>query len=570
MKRILLYAFLVLGIFTLFGGSTEIVSADSYSFSVPTARTELYINTDGTATIRYTYVFENDASTQAIDYVDVGLPTSQFSLANVSASVNGKTVSSITYANPEYIFEGQGVTLELGSLSIQPGATGTVELTIFNIGGLLYQADEPEEYVSFLFMPNYFGSEFVNGKTNYEMILFLPPGLDSTEPIYFPAEKWPGNAEPDSIGYTDNGRVYYRWVSSDANLHSKYYFGGAFPASFVPESTIQQPPSASERFFAGLENFFESFGMLCCVGIFFGFPVILGIFQAKQTKKRKLKYLPPKVKIEGHGIKRGLTAVQAAILLEKPMDQIITMILFSVVRKGAAEVIEKDPLKVQVLPTAEESLYPYEKNFLEAMQETSKTKQRSLLQDMALKLIKSVNEKMKGFSYKETVAYYEDIVSRAWTQVESSGTPDVAMENYDKYMGWTMLDDEFETRTRNVFVGPRPIIMPMWWSRYDPVYRSSPSVGKTPSSGGLKIGGQQSLPSLPGADFAAGVVMGAQNFASNTIGDLTSFTEKITNKTNPLPKPTYSGGRSSGGGGSSCACACACAGCACACAGGGR
>lgn len=568
MKRILLYALLVLAVFFTFGEATEVVSADSYSFSVPSARTELYINTDGTATIRYTYVFENDANTQAIDFVDVGLPTAQFSLNNVNAAVNGSPVSNISYADPQYIFEGQGVTLELGALSIQPGASGTVELTIFNIGGLLYRADEPEDYASFLFMPNYFGSEFVNGKTEYEIILFLPPGLQSDQPIYFPAERWPGTDEPNDMGFTENGRVYYRWFSAEADLKSKYYFGGAFPVSFVPATTIQQPPSATERFFANLENFFENYAWICCISLFFGFPVIAGIFQSRQQKKRKLKYLPPKIKIEGHGIKRGLTAVQAAILLEKPMDQIITMILFSVVRKGAAEVVEKDPLKVRVLESAPENLYPYEKQFLEAMQETKKSKQRSELQEMMLKLINSVHEKMKGFSYKETVAYYEDIVSRAWTQVENADTPDVAMENYDKYMGWTMLDEEFETRTRNVFVGPRPIIMPLWWHRYDPVYRGSANLGKAASGGGLKVGGRQSMPALPGADFAAGVVLGAQNFASNTIGDLTSFTEKITNKTNPIPKTTSSGGRSSGG--SSCACACACAGCACACAGGGR
>lgn len=569
MKRILLYSLLILSIFFSFGGPVSSVSADSYSFSVPTARTELYINADGTAIIRYTYVFENDASTQAIDYIDVGLPTWQYSLDNVEATMNGNKISNIEYADPDYIFESQGVTLALGSLSIQPGQTGTLVLTIFNIGGMLYTADEPENYASFLFMPNYFGSEYVNGKTNYEMIIFLPPGLEQEEPIYFPAERWPGTEEPDESGYTANGRVYYKWVSDDADLHSKYYFGGAIPASFIPASMIQEPPSKSERFWANFENFFESFGTICCVGIFFAGPIGLGILQGRQAKKRKLKYLPPKIKIEGHGIKRGLTAVQAAILLERPMDQIITMILFSVVRKGAAEVTQKDPLKIKVLEPAPANLYPYEKNFLQAMQETKKAAQRGELQDMMLKLVRSVREKMKGFSYKETVTYYEDIVTRAWTQVEDADTPEVAMEAYDKYMGWTMLDDDFEDRTRNVFVGPRPVIMPMWWHRYDPVSRPSVSTGKASSSGGMKIGGQQSMPSLPGADFAAGVVLGAQNFAENTIGDLTSFTEKITNKTNPAPKPSSSSsGRS--GGGRSCACACACAGCACACAGGGR
>jgi hypothetical protein len=42
----------------------------------------------------------------------------------------------------------------------------------------------------------------------------------------------------------------------------------------------------------------------------------------------------PKVSIEGHGIKRSLTAVEAAILLEQPMDKILTMILFGTIKKA--------------------------------------------------------------------------------------------------------------------------------------------------------------------------------------------------------------------------------------------
>ena len=44
------------------------------------------------------------------------------------------------------------------------------------------------------------------------------------------------------------------------------------------------------------------------------------------------------------GIKRGLTAVESAILLEQPMDKILTMILFAVIKKGAATVTKRDPL----------------------------------------------------------------------------------------------------------------------------------------------------------------------------------------------------------------------------------
>ena len=65
------------------------------------------------------------------------------------------------------------------------------------------------------------------------------------------------------------------------------------------------------------------------------------------NSRRKRQYLPPKISIEGHGIKRGLTAVEAAILLEEPLDKIMTMILFSVIKKNAAEVITRDPLEIK-------------------------------------------------------------------------------------------------------------------------------------------------------------------------------------------------------------------------------
>jgi hypothetical protein len=96
--------------------------------------------------------------------------------------------------------------------------------------------------------------------------------------------------------------------------------------------------------------------------------------------------------------------------------------------------------------------------------------------------------------------------------------------------------------------------------------RHHPPLATTPPQG-------MNLPSLPGGEFAASMVGGMQSFASNVVGDLTSFTGGVTDKDQPGAPNTSSGsGRvgGGGGGGRSCACACACAGCACACAGGGR
>jgi hypothetical protein len=177
---------------------------------------------------------------------------------------------------------------------------------------------------------------------------------------------------------------------------------------------------------------------------------------------------------------------------------------------------------------------------------------------------------MKGFSRRETVEYYRRIMEAAWEQVQKANTPEVQKEFFEQQLEWTMLDKDYDDRSRRVFQGP--IFLPGWWGNYDPIYRTGPIA--TP--GGGKVAAPTSSSgsgrtSLPGADFAASVVGGVQTFSQKVIGNVGDFTSRVTNVTNPVPKPT-TGGRSMGGGGhgGGCACACACAGCACACAGGGR
>jgi hypothetical protein len=163
-------------------------------------------------------------------------------------------------------------------------------------------------------------------------------------------------------------------------------------------------------------------------------------------------------------------------------------------------------------------------------------------------------------------------MEKAWEQVAAADTPEMKMKNFDDAMDWTMLDQRFDDRTRDTF-GPRPVILPMWWGRYDPnIGRSSGGGHSTPSMPGNTPPTGVNLPSIPGGEFTASMVGGIQSFSSNVVGNLTSFTSGVTDKTNPVPKTTStsSGSRGGGGGGRSCACACACAGCACACAGGGR
>jgi hypothetical protein len=263
--------------------------------------------------------------------------------------------------------------------------------------------------------------------------------------------------------------------------------------------------------------------------------------------------------------------------MEQPVDKVLTMILFSVVKKGAAIVKKKDPLEIDIVDPLPDNLYSYEEGFLIAMIDRGADR-KILLKEMMISLTKEVSKAIRGFSRKETIAYYKNIMKKAWQQIEAADTPDVQLEKFDEVFEWTMLDRKFEDRTLKVF-RTRPVYLPMWWERYDPTYSPTPPAPIGSSRGGTGAGKSVSLPHLPGSDFAASVVSDIQGFSAGVIGNLSSFTSSIASKTRPVPRRSYSSrssrrksssSSSSGGSSISCACACACAGCACACAGGGR
>jgi hypothetical protein len=557
-KKIRVFLIVLIVFFLLLPLSAQ---AQSYSFSVPRLVVDVYWNEDGSMGVAYTIEFQNEPGASPIDFVDIGMPTSNFSDSGIEADINGQPVDYVSRS--EYQGSGSGLAVALGNRAIQPGESGTVRLYVPNIFDVLFVEDQDSSYASGMFSPTWFSSDFVNGETDMTVTFHLPPGVQSEEPRWHASPfGWP---EAPETGEDDEGRPIYVWHNPSALASRQYEFGASFPASYVPSNAVRQPSFSDRTGFdpSALIPFFVCGGFI----LFFGFTIVSATYA---ERKRKLQYLPPRIAIEGHGIKRGLTAIEAAILLEQPMDKILTMILFAVIKKNAAEVMKKDPLELDAIKPAPEGLYEYEQQFLQAFAEKSMASRRKLLQQAMINLVESVAQKMKGFSRKETLEYYRGIVDRAWQQVEAAETPEVKSQKFDEVMEWTMLDTEYDRRTRNVFQ-TGPVYVPTWWGRYDPGFgrgAPSPATVSTPStSGGV------GLPHLPGSDFAASVVNGVQNFSAGVVGNLTEFTTGVTQKTNPIPVPTRSSSRGGGGsrsGGCACACACACAGCACACAGGGR
>lgn len=525
------------------------VLAQDYSFNVAENRLDVYLEQDGTAYFVYDLTFAPDPGSHPIDVVDVGLPNDSYRVSEVRASIAGVPLTDIS--DSPYV--DHGVAVELGAQAIQPGQTGTLHVEV-PVRDLFYQDSEDSEYASIEFAPTWFGSEFVHGPTRMEVNLHFPLGVTSEEPRYH-------DREFTTAGFVDD-RVVYTWIDEEARGDREYVFGASLPKAYLAEDVVQKAPT-----------FNLNLSALCTSPIWwvliFGVGwAVISLLGSRGRRRRKMDYMPPSLAVEGTGVKRGLTAVEAAVLLEAPLNRIVTMILFGLVKKGAITVESEKPLTVTVTdPLPEDTkLWYYERRFLTAVQSNG-TLDENELQEMVIDLIGDVNKKMTGFSRKETKAYYLDIAARAWKQVEAADTPEVLGERWGEGLEWTMLEDDWQGRTRRTFEH-RPVMMPYWWWGYRPWVASAgrgtaSAPAPAPSGGGTPV----TLPTLPGADFANTVVTGVENAANTVVSSVESFTGKVTQTTNPPPKTSSSSSRS---GGYSCACACACAGCACACAGGGR
>ena len=537
-------------------------AAQTYAFAVEAETVDVYWQPDGTATVAYQISFRNEPFADAIDFVDVGAPTDCYSLSGVTASVGGIPLSDITtspYVTP-------GVAVGLGSNAIRPGESGTVAVTLAGVCDMMYEAGDAG-MVSVNFSPTWFDSSFVQGTTDLTVTFHLPAGIQPEEPRWHGAPS--GFPSEPSTGFDAEGRIVYQWRNVEARADTQYVFGASFPVAYVDAAAVIRP-SFLQRLGIPEEVLFT----LLCFGGFAGFFALIVGAAVVSAERRKLAYLPPKIAIEGHGIKRGLTAVEAAVLLQTPLDRVLTMMLFSSVKKGAARVAQEKPLKVEAIEPAPAELHEYETAFVKAISVADSRERSRKLQSVVTDLIKAVQLKMKGFSLRETRDYYKAIMEKAWQEVEQAATPEVKSERYADSIEWTMLDRDFDDRTQRTF-RTGPVFIPHWWGGFSPSYgggggRAMHAPVSTAGGAAGPVATSPSLPSLPGADFAASVVQGVQNTAGGLVSNLSSFTGNVTKVTNPPPPPSSYRGGGGGSGGRSCACACACAGCACACAGGGR
>ena len=515
----------------------------AYLFEVPKNVSYVTVNKDGSVEIEYRITFKCLAGGQAIDVVDIGLPNRNYSPQSFTASIDGHPLTDIRQS--EYI--SIGVEVHLGSWSIKPGQSKTLRVK-GRVDRMIWEDDDNGSYASVEFKPTWFDSSLTRGTTALTINMNFPAGVTANETKYH-------EIKPTDM-MAKKGHMVFRWHWADHSPSSSEQVGIGFPKTYVDKVYKQTFGEKLAIFFGAVAG---CIGMIIFPWVFpFGFIFFLVYWSHKAKKRRMMKYLPPELSVEGVGVKRGMTAPEAAIINEVPLDRVLIMVLFGLVRKGAVKILDDKPLTLQPYGLPEgQKLRPYETDFLKAVDKKGRL-DKAEIKSMLIKMIKATNKKLKGFSRQDTAIYYKRIVVDAWGMVEKASTPDVVKNSFDERLEWLMMDTDFDRRVKTG-IPVDTVFIPDWWVRGG-VYRGPSTVGS--GSGGA-------MPSFSVADFANNVTNSISNFASGVVTDVSNFTSSITNTTNP-PPVSSSSGWSGGSGGSGCACACACAGCACACAGGGR
>jgi len=501
---------------------------------------KIWINPeDGTIDLLYDISLTLNSGS-SINYVYIGQPTRDFTIGTAEDQKGHILSASDASSGSDY-----KVRVDLNSPLT---AEQTVRFSLItNVVGMIWEDKQNAGNVGMQFTPTWWDEASV---LDLRVLIVLPSGV--TQDMVKTSVDW------DNI-QSEDGRLAVYW---ERNLSpgQKADFGVSFPEEYVD---VYETRDAVSEFLQ------EYLGVLLLFGVV-GVGVVVVLIIA-----RKSPYKKPTIGVEALGIRRGLTAVEASYLLDMKPTQIVTEILYSLLKKRAVWAEAGAPvLKLRIMDafknktgTPEVTLRYYEIDFLNAIKDDGTLDEEKLAQTIMF-LRRTVEEKLQGYCRRDTIDYYQKIVTKAWEQVEQAGTAELSSKAYDEQLLWLLLDPNVKARTEKAFDNlafePSPFWLWYWYSyrHYHPRPTYEPNI-RTPNEAAKP-------PTIPGADFANDIATAVENTSNNIVTNLEKFANSILPMTPPKSsrKPAHHES-SCVCACASCACACACVSCACACAGGG-
>lgn len=201
----------------------------------------------------------------------------------------------------------------------------------------------------------------------------------------------------------------------------------------------------------------------------FAWPVLGGllIWVLQREKRRAAHYQEATVLAEGGGIKRGLTAPEAAVALDLPSRNVVASVLVAMHRKGMLIARDNSHLVLEVAPDFQMRqaitdvqkraatrraaaqrhravLHPYEEPFLELLEENAGKPLKEINFAAPLRaLAQHTEQRIGGYDLEGTRTYYRKHLGRARHDVLRISEGQDSARLRDHHLEWLLLDDEF-------------------------------------------------------------------------------------------------------------------------------
>lgn len=493
---------------------------------------KIWINKDGTIDLLYNLTFVCD--TGSFTLIRIGQPNKDFSIWScVDQFDRNLTTENI-------VDDWTGVKIYFQDV-LQTDQKITVIL-LTHVDRMIWEDETNPGNVGMLFTACWWEVNV----DNLRIAAVLPENVQEGEILS-------GVIEWDDARMEDGNWVVY-WERSNLLPNEQFQIGVSFPQKYVDKWY-------SKSLWDWIGGVLSSLaGPVFAISIIAIFAIV--VFR----NLRRFPYSMPSFSMEALGVRKGLTAVEAATLLDVDPRRILTMILFGLMRKGAVNIVETKPkLRLQVVSTA--GLRYYEDWFVDSIVFQSRvgTLSDEELSSLILKLRGEVNRLVRYYCRADTIKYYEKTVEDAWKQVQQAGTPEVKAEVFNEELEWLMMAPRFRRRVERAFRRGEEIpLQSSWWLPYW-------SSHYAPSGFRSADGKPVSVQSLPGVQFAHAAVTSIESTVGRIVTNVEAFSKSLIPVT-PSVEARTSSPVSRGGcvcACASCACACACASCACACASGG-
>jgi len=509
--------------------------------------TKIWINQDGSIDLFYNITLTLDSGDN-INFITVGQPNGYYAIGQALDQYNNTLSATDARQGSDY-----KVQINLNT-ALTAGQTVWFTL-LTHVGHMIYLDTKNSGNVGMQFNSSWY-SALVE---DVSVSILLPAGVE--ENMTVTSRDW-------SNTFMEEGRLTVYWEAANLSPGEQFPVGVSFPKEYVQSYDTQTPGGQGS---GGIDfSNFATYG----IPVFFFFVIVLTVIIGAARTARK-QYLSPKMSMETLGIRHGLTAVEASYMLDMKPPQIVTEILYSLLKKRAIWVEGTKPsISLKTMPdykgktgSQEDPLRYYEIDFLDAVKQDG-TLDETKLAKTVMNVRENVEERMRGYCRRDTIDYYKSVAAKAWQQVEQAGTPELSSKVYDEQLLWLLLDPNAQARTQTAFHDKVFVPSPTWlwfWYGYqhynpNPTYRPN-----------VEVPAQSAKPpTIPGSDFANNMAAAVTGTANNIVLNL----EKFANSIVPMPaskateQPVHHNATCACAC-HTCACACACVSCACACAGGG-